>query len=238
LKNSIITALAALALAGCTARTTENLAQVEVRGGGPSPSAVGHAELSSTAAAAHNSDTAFGERYDPVAEPEIAKETLRAWRVAVKHAKRNEMPEVQWKAQRASDEKESMEILNALAEQYPKSSTVRFMMGQVQDHFGKHDKAVQHYQASTENNRNNGMYMFKLAEAESKAGQYDKAIAHYRLILEHNPGAVYQQACHLGLARTLLKKDPKNAEAKQILDSLLKAQPNNQEAKVLLQGAK
>jgi tetratricopeptide (TPR) repeat protein len=108
----------------------------------------------------------------------------------------------------------------------------------VQDHFGKHDKAVQHYQASTENNRNNGMYMFKLAEAESKAGQYDKAIAHYRLILEHNPGAVYQQACHLGLARTLLKKDPKNAEAKQILDSLLKAQPNNQEAKVLLQGAK
>jgi predicted Zn-dependent protease len=158
--------------------------------------------------------TTFGERYDADAEETIATDTLTAWRVAVKHAKQGSTPAAQWKAQREADEKESLRLLQDLEQRYPKSSTVQFMIGQVEDHFGKHDEAVKRFHNATENNTHNSMYLFKLAQAESKARQYDKAIEHYRAILKQMPE---DSDVKTALAQTLLLKDPDSKEAKQLL---------------------
>lgn len=175
--------------------------------------------------------TTFGERYDADAQEVIATETLAAWRVAVKHAKQGNTPAAEWKAQRAADEKEAMRQLVDLQQRYPKSSSVPFMMGQVQDHFGKHDEAAKHFRSSVENNTRNPMYLFKLAESEYKAGEYDKAIEHYRTITSQNADEWFVK---LGLARALLKKDPHNSEAQQLLQEVIKAAPENEEARNLL----
>ncbi len=186
--------------------------------------------MAATAADTATSATTFGERYDSTAEQEIGTSSLAAWRVAAKHAKQGTLSDSEWQKQRLEDEKSSIAQLTALQKEYPTSSTVRFMLGQVKEHFGRHSDAVTEFRASMENNTNNGMYLFKLAETEVKAGQLDSAIAHYRQLIEHTPNFA---PAEVGLARALLKKDPKNAEAAALLQSVLKSEPDNQEAKQL-----
>jgi predicted Zn-dependent protease len=223
LRRLIVVALTALIATACSSRvqapSQETVSKVDVD--------TATTSVNTTTSTA----TTFGERYDADAEEVIATDTLTAWRVAVKHAKQGSMPAAEWKSQRAADEKEAMRQLVDLQERYPKSSTVRFMMGQVEDHFGKHDEAVKHFRASTENNTHNSMYVFKLAEAETKSGQYDKAIEHYRMIQSESAEEWFVK---LGLARALLKKDPKSVEAHQLLEQVAKAAPENEEAKALL----
>jgi predicted Zn-dependent protease len=184
-----------------------------------------------TVSSATSTATTFGERVDPEQEEVIGNDSLAAWRVAVKHAKQGTMPKADWDKQRAEDEKQSMAMLQDLEQRYPKSSTVQFMMGQVEDHFGKHEEAAKFFSKSTENNTNNSMYLFKLAEAETKARQYDKAIEHYSKIREHGSNEWFVK---LGLARAMKGKNPKDAEADKLLEEVLREQPDNAEAKSLL----
>lgn len=215
-----------LATSGCNrARTPENLGAVEIRGQN------GTAQTPAPTNSATDTATTFGERYDPNAEMDISTNSLKAWRTAVSHSKQGTMPDAEWKTKRAADEKSAMDQLKELQDRHPNSSTVRFMMGQVKEHFGKHDEAVKEFRASMENNTNNGMYLFKLAEAESKAGNHDEAIKQYRKLIQHNANFA---PAELGLARSLLKKDPKNAEAVELLKKIVAAEPDNKEAKALL----
>ncbi len=226
--KSFTATILVLMLSGCsgTARTPEHLANVEVGKGSGSL-----AQTPATAADMATTATTFGERFDSTAEQEIGTSALKAWRVATKHAKKGTLSDSEWKKLRLADEKESVAQLNDLQKLYPTASTVRFMLGQVKDHFGRHSDAVGEFRASIENNTNNGMYLFKLAETEVKAGQFDSAIKHYRLLIQHTPNFA---PAELGLARALMKKDPKSAEAAALASRVLKAEPDNQEAKELI----
>ena len=208
----------ALATASCTVKA-------------PEAAVTGADATNGTTGTMTSSATTFGERYDAQQEEVVATDTLAAWRVAVKHAKQNDMSKADWDKQRADDEKQSMAMLQDLEQRYPKSSTVQFMMGQVEDHFGKHAEAANYFSKSTENNTHNTMYLFKLAEAESKAGQYEKAIKHYEQIQEQGSGDWFVK---LGLARALKAKNPKDSDADKLLEQVLHEQPDNAEAKSLL----
>lgn len=184
---------------------------------------------------AQTNATTFGERYDPMAEQAIGEDALKAWRVAVKHSKQGTAEETEWKKQREADEKEATAQLTDLQQRYPQSSTVNLMLGQVKEHFGKHDEAVKYFQAAMEHNTNNSMYLFKLAQSEAKAGHTDEAIRDYRKLLEHNSG-MPEGEIEIGLARQLLKKDPNSKEARELLNGVLKREPENRAAKELLAG--
>lgn len=177
--------------------------------------------------------TTFGERYDPAAEQAIGEEALKAWRTAVAHAKRGQTPEADWNKQRQSDESSATAQLNDLQTRYPKSSTVNLMLGQVKEHFGKHEEALKYFQAAMDNNTNNSMYLFKLAHAEAEAGHTDEAIRDYRKLLEHNQGMPNGEI-EIGLATQLMKKDPKSKEARELLEGVLQREPDNTRAKELL----
>lgn len=205
--------LLVLAVAGCGRRAEQD------NGGSP--------DLTTTT----NTATTFGERFDPNSEQDISDAALKAWRTATSHSKQGDMATAAWKKQRDADEKSAMDQLTKLRKDYPSSSTVRFMMGQVEEHFGKHEAAVEHFRASTVNNTNNGMYLFKLAESEYKAGHTDEAIKRYRELLTHMSDFA---PARVGLARALRQKDPNSKEAQQLLDDVLKVEPDNKEAKALL----
>lgn len=175
--------------------------------------------------------TTSGERYDAAMEEAIARRTLEAWRIAVKHSKKENTGDKEWQTIRAEDEKNAMAKLDEVKQEFPTSSTVRFMMGQVKDHFGKHAEAADHFQASIAHNRHNSMYLFKLAESQSRAGQHDQAIATYRRLLEYNSEFAPAQ---VGLSRSLLSKNANDPEAKKLLQSVIEREPDYAEAKSLL----
>jgi tetratricopeptide (TPR) repeat protein len=204
-------------LTACSARVPGDLKSIPQgteRGG--TQQVTGDARLGATTPEAQS-----GERYDANAEEAIANESLRAWRIAVKHAKKDAgQTDANWQKQRTADEKESMDALRKLSDDHPHSSTVFFMMGQVEDHFGKNKEATAFFDKARQKNTKNPLSLFKLAQSEQQGGNLKDAIGHYRelLTIEPNfyPGKV-------GLAQCLVKENP--AEAHELAQSVLDAKP-------------
>ncbi len=175
--------------------------------------------------------TPSGERFQAEAEESIAKESLKAWRRALLHSQQDRLSDKQWQSVREADEKEAMSALSELSRRYPDSSTVRFMMGEVKEHFGKKAQATEYYLQATEKNRHSSMYLFKLAKSFATAGNASQAAARWRQLLKMEPGCL---PAKLGLSKSLLASNARSPEAIALLKEVLQAEPGNKEASELL----
>jgi tetratricopeptide (TPR) repeat protein len=211
-----------ISLAACSARVPSDLKSVPVDTGSG-----GTQQITTDARLGANTPQAqAGERYDANAEEQVANESLRAWRIAVKHAKKDpNQTDGDWQKQRTADEKESMDALRKLSEDHPHSSTVFFMMGQVEDHFGKTKEAIALFDKARQKNTNNPLSLFKLAKSEQQAGDLKEAIGHYRELLKVEPDFFPGK---VGLAQCLVKENP--AEAHELAQSVIDAKPNDQDS--------
>ncbi len=173
----------------------------------------------------------LGEKVDGDAEQDISTKSLIAWRTATSHLKQGTTPKDAWEKQRAADEKLAMAQLKEIQKSHPGQSTVLFMMGQVQDHFGKHEEAIKYFKAASEKNLVSSMTIFKLAESERKAGRLKEGAADYRKLLQVEP---HFSAGELGLAGCLIAINPHDPEAVSLLREVLTENPKNEEAQALL----
>lgn len=156
-----------------------------------------------------------GYKYD--AMPAVSDGCLHAWRTAV-----------------AGDEKKAMAELNALIKKYPGTSTVYFMMGQVEDKFGKKKAAAKYYRDAIGNSKFNAIYLFKLAESLRTGGDFKGAIEKYRDMLKLSANFA---PAHLGLAKALFALDPHSSEALDHVKLVLDQEPENQEANKIFSDA-
>ncbi len=136
-----------------------------------------------------------------------------------------------WRKCLAGKKEESIKELKALGKQYPNSSSVLFMTGQVLDKCGKKEEAATYYAKSMHDSDFAVMSLFKLAESLRTTGNTAKAIARYKELVVIAPQ--FSQA-HLGLAKALLLQNPKSPEAIKELNLVIALDPNNKEAKSLL----
>ncbi len=158
-----------------------------------------------------------GDSVDLASEEAVSDGCLAAWRRAVK-----------------GEQAEAMKQLEVLDRQYPRQTTVRFMMGQVMEHFGKKSDAVKFYrEALGKQQQQNSIYLFKLAEALRTSGDTKSALVEYRKILGCYPRFV---PAKIGLSKVLLSSDRNSAEAKEQLEQVLRLESDNREAKDLLAG--
>jgi predicted Zn-dependent protease len=222
---------AALMLGGCSAKTPNNLAAVPL---GTSSSGNQVQETVDPLLSANTAAAQMGERYDAAAEEEISKESLAAWRVAVAHPKQTQGQSTDdWKQQRQTDEKNAMSQLQDLASRHSNSSTVFFMMGQVEELFGKNAQAAEYFSKSRVKNTINPVSLFKLAENERLSGKLTEATAHfqqlYKAAPEFYPG-------RLGLAQCLLKQNPQVAAqlAQGVVDNVKDDTESVQKAQEIL----
>lgn len=160
-------------------------------------------------------------------EQAVADGCLKAWRKAV-----NE-----------KDEATAMKMLDELDKKYPGISSVQFMMGQVEDHFGKHKEAVVHFRRAHTTNQFSSMQTFKLAESMRKAGDAKGSIVYYKKLLsnlETATGEFHQDtmtqlrdSVRMGLAQAY-KESGQKAEALVEVKKVLAAEPEKPAAKSLL----
>lgn len=168
-----------------------------------------------------------GERFDPSAEQSLIDAEMVAWRVAIAHQKQGSMGDDEWKAVRKKDEAEAMKQLEALANEHPRTSFIKTMMGQVKHHFGKEKEAADYYEEALAQNRHDPLMTFKIAEARRASGNQRKAIDFYRETLDHKPDFTEAK---LGLAHALLEHDKSDTEAQQIVAAVLQQDPSNTDA--------
>ncbi len=216
-------------VSACSNRIRTNdgsLGRVQVAGG--NAPAAGNANK---AAPGEPTSNVSGERFDLSEDELVSKESLRAWRIALAHSERGEMPEDEWNKIRAADEAESMKILLNLEKNHPKASYVLTMMGQVKHHFKKDDEASEYYERAMLQNRADPILLLKLANTRMATGKIPKAIKFYRESLKANPDFTDAK---IGLAKALLKQNPKDDEARSLLREVLEAEPNNEKAKEAL----
>ena len=223
-QNILLAALLTLGLTACgTMRTPEQLAAVEKDERDP-----GRAMRGSAAD--------FGERYDPATEEMVAKGALDAWHKALAHDKPGDLKGKALAEARAKDEAAAMADLKELAQRFPNSSTVRLMMGQVKEHFGKNTEAAALYKEALQKNTNSSIYLFKVAEASRESGNYREAIDAYRKLLKSNsaessaaPDAL-SVSLWLGLAQCLVALNKDDPEARELVKKALAAEPENKKA--------
>jgi len=231
-KNFAVVVVASALLTGCTGSVrTGHMGKVKVEhdSRSPGPETASAPIPDSTSLPPPNK---LGEKYDADAEQTVSERVLKAWRVATSHDKHGEMTKDAWDKQRKLDEKESIAQLDVLEKSFPSQSSILLMKGQVYEHFGNHEQAIKHYRESSNRNLVNSMSLFKLAEEERKADHIDQAIIDYRRLAEVAPGF---PAGQVGLARCLLLKDPKSAEAKKLIKSVLEQNPDDKDAAELMQ---
>jgi tetratricopeptide (TPR) repeat protein len=149
-----------------------------------------------------------GYKFD--AMPAVSDGCLHAWRTAI-----------------AGNEKKAMAELKDLIKKYPGTSTIYFMMGQVEDKFGKKKEAVKYYQDAIGNSKFNAIYLFKLAESLRTGGDAKAAIEKYREMLKLSANFA---PAHLGLAKALFVLDPHSSEALDHIKLVLDQEPENPEA--------
>ena len=151
-------------------------------------------------------------------ESTIEKMCLEAWRKCI-----------------AGNKKAGIADLKKLSQQYPKSSSVMFMTGQVLEKFGDKKEALAYYEKAADNSDFAVMSLFKIAESMRTTGNTEQALIRYKKLITIAPQF---SLAHLGLAKTLIKLDPASEKAKEELKTVLELDPNNQEAKTLLQSYK
>ncbi len=147
-------------------------------------------------------------------EAEIEKMCLAAWRKCV-----------------AGDKKAGVAELKKLSKQYPRSSSVLFMTGQVLERFGDKKEALDYYEKAANNSDFAAMSLFKIAESLASTGNTEQAIIRYRKLINIAPQF---SLAHLGLAKALIKLQPHSAEAKKELEKTLELEPSNKEAQAML----
>jgi tetratricopeptide (TPR) repeat protein len=140
------------------------------------------------------------ESPDMKAETDVDETVLKAWRLAVKN-----------------QEKESLEMIDALDKKYPKFKTVAAMHAQILDHFGRKKEALKYYEEATSGNDFDLLHTFKMARAYSTAGDIKTAIEKYRKLVKEAPDFPPGK---FGLAQALLSEDKNSAEARELLGSL------------------
>lgn len=164
-------------------------------------------------------------------EQAVAVPILEAWRKAVGDPKKGI----------AGDEKTAMEMLEKLDKEHPDISTVQFMMGQVEDHFGKHAEAVEHFKKAHSINKFSSIQTYKLAESLRKAGKPDQAITYYSKLVENLERATNDYgrdeaqllvSVRMGLAHAYAE-NKNNDKAKAEIEKVLKIAPDNKDANEL-----
>ncbi|HEY9731475.1 MAG TPA: tetratricopeptide repeat protein [Drouetiella sp.] len=146
-------------------------------------------------------------------ETAVANQSLIAWRKAI-----------------AGDEKGSLALLDQLDEKYPNILTLKFMRGQVLEHFGKKKEALKYYQMAVTGNEFSSFKLFKLAEIKRTTGDAKGAAEDYRLLVKRAPDFA---PAKLGLAQALLQLDKKSEEGRKLVEEVLAAEPANKEAKAI-----
>lgn len=175
-----------------------------------------------------------GERADLDEDEFVGNESVRAWRIALKHSKQGDLSDSEWKKVQEEDETEAMKILHGLAKDHPRMSYVHTMMGQVAQHFGKKEEASEHYERALLQNTQNPILLLKLANSKRDVGKLDKAIKYYREALNADPDFTDAK---ISLGATLLQKDKKDKEGRKLLEDVLSKDPENKEAKSALTSA-
>ncbi|MBS2002318.1 MAG: tetratricopeptide repeat protein [Cyanobacteria bacterium SZAS LIN-5] len=146
-------------------------------------------------------------------ETAVAEQSLIAWRKAL-----------------AGDEKGSLAMLDKLDEKYPDILTLKFMRGQILEHFGKKKEALKYYQMAVTGNEFSSIKLFKLAEIKRTTGDAKGAVEDYRLLVQRAPDFA---PAKLGLAQSLLALDKNSEEGKKLVEEVLAAEPANKEAKAI-----
>jgi predicted Zn-dependent protease len=147
------------------------------------------------------------------ANPKISDGCLAAWRQAI-----------------AGDEKGAMNKLTALDAEFPRSTSVQLMMGQVCNHFGKKKEAVAHYHLTVSRSLSNPVFIYKLAESMRTSGDAAGSIVQFRKALSISPDFA---PAKIGLAKALLKLDKNSVEARTQIKEVLAQDPNDKDAKSL-----
>lgn len=146
-------------------------------------------------------------------ETAVAQQSLIAWRKAI-----------------AGDEKGSLALLDQLDEKYPNILTLKFMRGQVLEHFGRKKEALKYYQMAVTGNEFSSIKLFKLAEIKRTTGDAKGAVEDYRLLIKRAPDF---PPAKLGLAQALLQLDKNSDEGRKLVEEVLAAEPANKEAKAI-----
>lgn len=202
----MLLATSAVMLGGCNGRvsTPGNLSNLEQRGG----------QDFGTVRSAESSQAALDNHIDMGAEEAISNGCLSAWRKAC-----------------GGDEKAAMTELTALDKSYPKFLTIQMMMGQVLEHFGKTEAAIEHYRKAAFGNEFSSMSQFKLANAYRKAHRYDEAVPIFRRLLVGTPDFV---PAMIGLADCLAQKPATAAEGLKLAQQAAQLAPEDKDALALV----
>lgn len=147
-------------------------------------------------------------------EAQISEGCVKAWRTAM-----------------SGDTDGSLRQLDQLAKTYPSVGTISMMRGQILQHAGRKQEALQAYKQAVSTNEYSSLGTFKYAEALRTTGDAPKAVDEYHRLLKSAPEFVPGK---IGLAQALYALDKKSAEAKTQLQESIKLEPNNAEAKSLL----
>lgn len=183
-----------------------------------------------TAGVADAGNAGPGEKFDPVEDELISKETLKAWRIAIAHDELMSKPE-EWQKVKVQDEEEAMKRLQSLAESHPNVSYIKTMMGQVKQHFGHKEEAAAFYEEAALQNRRDPILIFKAAELRRKAGKFKRAKSYYEQVLKLSPDF---PGAKLGIARCLLAEKDTEKDGRKLLAEILAEEPENKEAKEAL----
>src|SRR5262249_16701804 len=132
-----------------------------------------------------------------------------------------------WRKCLRGDQEGAIKQLKELDKQYPRVSTVHFMLGQVMERGGKKQEAIKYYRDAVRQADFDSMHLFKLAEALRTTGDAKGSIPYYRKLLQgasdipagKSDPAKYLEfpPGQLGLAKALLKIDPNSEEAKGLI---------------------
>ena len=161
-----------------------------------------------------------------------------------------------------NDRTGALKILEKLDHEHPGISTVQMMMGQVEEHFGNHKAALNHYRKAHNVNRFSSMQTYKLANSLRKSGDAKGSLIYYRKLEKRLETAVneYKEdsykvllgSVRVGLAMALLESGAKDIEvlevlrkqdkfdtntkkkAIQVVEKVLAKSPGNEDAKALL----
>lgn len=147
------------------------------------------------------------EQMDLGMEEQVSNGCVAAWRKAI-----------------AGDEKTAMSELKELQSRYPKVQTIEMMMGQVSEHFGKNEEALEHFRKAAVGNEFSSLRQLRLAHSLKENGKYQEAIGYYRKLLTHkeNLDPILSLDLQRSLAQCLLATDKTSAEGKELLSECLK----------------
>lgn len=168
----------------------------------PSGMTLTHVEKGESAAQAPTS-----EQMDLGMEEQVSNGCVAAWRKAI-----------------AGDEKTAMADLKELQNRYPKVQTIEMMMGQVAEHFGKNEEALDHFRKAAVGNEFSSMRKLRLAHSLKENGKYQEAIGYYRKLLTHkeNMDPILLLDLERSLAQCLLATDKNSGEGRELLSECLK----------------